>query len=282
MTERASESHWDLRRRVELSGGEIAYEVLGSGPAVVLVHGTPTSSFLWRKVAPALAASFQVHVFDLPGFGLSERHAEQKVSIEAHARTLAELVDHWALERPALVGHDIGGATVLRAHLLEGVACAKLALIDAVVLRPWITPVTRHIREHVEAYETMPKHIWSQVTGAHLRHAVHRPMSEDDFAGHFDQWSGPDGQALWLRNVRQLDERHTAEFEDLLPSISAPTLILWGDRDAWLDPRLSEQVQRRIPGSRRVLVPDAGHFAMEDQPEEVSRLLADFLREPVS
>jgi pimeloyl-ACP methyl ester carboxylesterase len=273
-----SDTHWELQRRVKLRRGEIAYDSFGSGPPVVLVHGTPTSSFLWRKIAPALASTFEVHVFDLLGFGSSERYEEQEVSIEVHAGNLAELVAHLGLERPALAGHDIGGATVLRAHLLEGVRASKLALIDAVVLRPWITPTTRHIRKYLDAYATMPNHIWSQVTAAHLRRAVHREMSDETFVGHFGQWSGPRGQALWLRNLRQFDERHTAEFEDLLPSISIPTLILWGQEDGWLDPKISEEVQRRIPGSQRALIPEAGHFAMEDQPDEVSRLLHNFLR----
>lgn len=270
---------WELRRRVRLSGGEVAYDTFGSGAAVVLVHGTPTSSFLWREVAATLATSFQVYVFDLLGFGSSERYERQEVSIEVHARTLAELVTAWGLQQPALVGHDIGGAAVLRAHLLEGVSASKLALIDAVVLRPWITPTTRHIRKYFEAYQTMPNHIWSQVTAAHLRRAVHRQMSDDVFAGHFDQWSGARGQALWLRNLRQFDERHTAEFEDLLSSIAVPTLILWGEQDGWLDPRISQEVQRRIPGSKRALIAQAGHFAMEDQPDEVARHLRDFLQE---
>ncbi len=104
-------------------------------------------------------------------------------------------------------------------------------------------------------------------------------MSDDVFAGHFNQWSGPRGQALWLRNLRQFDEGHTAEFEDLLSSIAVPTLILWGEQDGWLDPQISEEVQRRIPGSKRALIAQAGHFAMEDQPDEVARHLRDFLQE---
>jgi pimeloyl-ACP methyl ester carboxylesterase len=270
---------WALREAVQLSRGRIAYDVLGSGPPVVLVHGTPTSSFLWRRVAPALAEHFRVHVFDMLGFGASERHEDQEVSIAVHAAVLAELVAHWGLEAPALVGHDIGGATVLRAHLLEGVAVSRLALVDAVVLRPWITPTTQHIRAHLEAYATMPNHIWSQVTAAHLRRAVRREMSEEAFAGHFGQWAGPRGQALWLRNLRQFDEAHTAAFEDRLGAISVPTLVLWGAGDEWLDPAVGEEIERRIPGARRVLIPDAGHFAMEDRPEEVTLALRDFLAE---
>jgi pimeloyl-ACP methyl ester carboxylesterase len=129
VTPQARAAGWALRQRVALRRGEIAYDVFGDGPPVILVHGTPTSSFLWRNVAPALAAHLRVHVYDMLGFGSSERHREQEVSIRVHAQNLAELVRHWGLERPALVGHDIGGAAVLRAHLLEGVAASRLALI---------------------------------------------------------------------------------------------------------------------------------------------------------
>lgn len=275
MSEHAQE--WTLSRRFRTGHGEIAYDVLGSGPPVVLVHGTPASSYLWRQVAPRLAQQHQVYVFDLLGFGSSERHLEQTLGIKVHARVLSELTAHWALDRPALVGHDIGGAVVLRAHLLEGVAVSTLALVDAVALRPWITPASRHIRANLETYATMPNEVFSEVIGAHLRRTVSRPMSEHDYHRLFDQWAGAAGQALWLQNVTQHDEQHTADFEELLPTIAVPTLIVWGAEDQWLDPERSAQLQRRIPGSQRTVVPDAGHFVMEDQPEQVAELLDGFL-----
>jgi pimeloyl-ACP methyl ester carboxylesterase len=68
---------WNLRRRVTLSGGEISYDVLGSGPPLILVHGTPSRSYIWRNVAPRLADRFTLYVFDLLGFGQSERREGQ-------------------------------------------------------------------------------------------------------------------------------------------------------------------------------------------------------------
>jgi pimeloyl-ACP methyl ester carboxylesterase len=65
---------WNLRRRLTLSGGEIACDVLGYGP---LVHGTPSRSYIWRDVALRLADSFTLYVFDLLGFGQSERREGQ-------------------------------------------------------------------------------------------------------------------------------------------------------------------------------------------------------------
>lgn len=120
---------WNLSRRTQTSLGEIAWDRLGEGAPVVLVHGTPTRSLLWRNVAPVLAEHFAVYVYDLLGYGDSERGEDHDVSIAVQGRLLAELVQTWSLDRPALVGHDIGGATVLRSHLLEGVAARWLALV---------------------------------------------------------------------------------------------------------------------------------------------------------
>ena len=77
---------WRLRQRTRISGGEIAFDVFGSGAPVVLVHGTPSRSYIWRNVAAALAERHVVHVFDLLGFGESEKHEGIDASIRpSHA-----------------------------------------------------------------------------------------------------------------------------------------------------------------------------------------------------
>jgi len=187
---------WRLQRRARVAGGEVAYEVLGDGPPVVLVHGTPSRSYIWRGVLPVLSERHAVYVFDLLGFGESEKREGMDMSIPAQSRALAELMELWGLEAPAIVGHDIGGAIVLRAHLLGGVRFERIALIDAVVLKPWITPPTRHMQAHLEAYRTMPNHIFEQAVIAHLRTATARPMEEATFDAVFGQWRGEEGQAL--------------------------------------------------------------------------------------
>jgi pimeloyl-ACP methyl ester carboxylesterase len=270
--------NWRLRQRAEISGGEVAFEVLGDGPPVVLVHGTPSRSYIWRNVVPALAESHAVYLFDLLGFGESEKREGMDMSIPAQSRALAELVELWDLEAPAIAGHDIGGAVVLRTHLLEGVPFDRIALIDAVALRPWITPATRHMQTHLEAYRTMPNHIFEQAVIAHLRTATARPMDETTFDAAFGQWRGEDGQAHYLQNLAQFDERYTAEFEPLLGSMRTPVRIIWGEKDAWLDPAFARRLHALLPNSDLKLIPEAGHFAMEDSPDRVARILEEFLR----
>jgi pimeloyl-ACP methyl ester carboxylesterase len=270
-------SSWTLTKRVAVSHGEIAWDVMGEDRPIVLVHGTPSRSLLWRNIAPVLAERHAVYVFDLLGFGQSERHEAQEVSLRVHGQVLAELVETWGLKAPALVGHDIGGAAVLRAHLLEGTAASRIALIDAVLLRPWMTPTTRHIQAHLDAYRTMPTHIFNEVAAAHLRTATFEPMSPETFAAYFEQWKDERGHRLWLHNVQGFDEQHTLEFESLLGNMTTPTRIIWGEQDAWLDAEISAQIEARLPNADRVLLPNAGHFSPEDQPAEIASTLLDFL-----
>jgi pimeloyl-ACP methyl ester carboxylesterase/formiminotetrahydrofolate cyclodeaminase len=266
---------WRLSQRASLSQGDIAFDTFGQGPPVVLVHGTPSWSYLWRQVVPGLSDRFTVYVFDLLGYGDSEPKG-QDVSIATQARLLTEIIGLWDLEAPAIAGHDIGGAIVLRSHLLDEVRFSRIALIDAVVLRPWITPTTRHMQAHLDVYRTMPTHIYERVAAAHIGTAVHRPMDEATFERYFARWRGKDGQEAYLQKVAQFDEGYTAEFEPLLGSVQAPVRIIWGERDAWLDPAFARRLCELLPNSDLKLIPEAGHFVMEDAPEEATRELRDF------
>jgi pimeloyl-ACP methyl ester carboxylesterase len=259
---------WNLRRRLALSGGEIAYDVLG--------YGTPSRSYIWRDVALRLADRFTVYVFDLLGFGQSERAEGLDVSISGQSRVLAELVKAWELEAPSVAGHDIGGAIALRTHLLEGVFFGCIALVDSVVLRPWITPTTRHVKAHLDVYGTMPARVFEAIVASHLGTATYRPLDQHAFATYLEGWRGESGQRFYLLKDAQLDEEDTAEFEPLLSSIGIPVSIIWGEQDAWLDLELAERLHELIPGSDLLVLPETGHFAMEDSPQEVATALFEF------
>ena len=255
----------------------IAFDVLGEGPDVVLVHGTPSRAAAWRDVAAGLAADHRVFVYDLLGFGASERHIEQDVSIDVHGKVLAELLDAWGLEAPAVVGHDIGGATALRAHLVEGTPFSRLALVDAVVLRPWITPRTREMQRETARYASLPDHRLAGDIEAHLRTATAAPLDDERYRSLFAQWDGAEGQALYLRNIRCLDERDTEPVEERLSTVAVPTTVIWGADDAWLPVELSHRIAARIGAPPPTVIPAAGHFCMLDQPQAVTDALRVFL-----
>jgi pimeloyl-ACP methyl ester carboxylesterase len=268
---------WALSQRFATGVGEIAWDRLGQGPPVVLVHGTPWSSWTWRRVAPRLAERYSVYVFDLLGFGASDRRSGQDVSLAAHGRRLGELFDFWDLERPAVVAHDIGGAVTLRAHLVHRRPMAALALVDVVALGPWGSPFFRLVRDHDAVFEQLPAAIHEGVLRAYVGTAQARPLDRDVEDALVSPWLGPAGQSAFYRQIAQADERHTEEIEPLYSRIAAPTLVVWGEDDRWIPAERGRELARRIPGARLELLPAAGHLVQEDEPEELARLLAAHL-----
>jgi 3-hydroxyisobutyrate dehydrogenase-like beta-hydroxyacid dehydrogenase/pimeloyl-ACP methyl ester carboxylesterase len=264
---------WTLGRRWK----SVAYDLLGSGPPVVLVHGTPSSSYLWRHVARALAPSYAVHLYDLPGYGSSEMSDGQDVSLAAQGRALRALLEHWGLERPTIVAHDFGGATTLRAHLLEQCEFEQIVLLDPVALAPWGSPFFRLVRDNVEVFEHIPAAIHEAIVTAYLRGAFHRPMSEVQLAPYVAPWLGDVGQRAFYRQIQQADQRFTDEIEPLYGEIRAPVHILWGADDAWIPPETAARLQSRIPGSTLRMIESAGHFLQEDAPAPVSEAILEVL-----
>ena len=268
---------WVLRERFATDAGDIAWDRLGDGPPVVMVHGTPWSSWTWRRVAARLAEQFSVYVFDLLGFGASDRRPGQDVSLAGHGARLAALLEFWGLDRPAVVAHDIGGATALRAHLLHHRGVAALALIDVVALAPWGSPFYRLVRDHETVFEQLPAAIHEGVLRAYVGTAQPRPLDRDVEDALIAPWLGPVGQSAFYRQIVHGDQRDTDDIEPLLDQISAPTLIIWGEADPWIPAARGAELSQRIPGARLALLPEAGHLVQEDQLEELTRLLGEHL-----
>ena len=267
---------WRLNRSYESSGGLVAYDVIGSGPPVVLIHGTPFSSRVWRKIVPKLVEKRAVYVFDLIGYGASEKREGQDVSLAAQGRVVAELLDYWGLNEPDVVGHDFGGATALRTHLLEGRDFNSIALIDAVALSPWGSPFYRLVREYVGVFRQIPAYMHEAMVAAYVRDATHVPMSDEELEPYIAPWLGPEGQDAFYRQISQNDQRYTDEMQVLYGEIKRPVLILWGETDKWISPEKGEQLQATIPGSRLHKIPEAAHLAMEDAPGAVAEALEVF------
>ena len=269
---------WQRHERIRVSGGEVAAGVCGSGgSSIVLVHGTPASSFLWRNVVPLLARDHTVYVWDLLGFGDSTLEVGIEPSIARQAQTLSELVQHWDLAAPVLVGHDIGGGTVVRAHLSEQLPVSALILADAAVLGPWNTPFTEHMQDHANAYRTMPNDAFADLISGRLASATSRPMAPEIQASYLEPWAGPAGQGRWVDQVTSIGFHDTEEPVTRLDQIAVPTLVLWGEQDTWLTPAVGDRLAASIPGATRKTIAAAGHFLPEDAPEETADAILSFM-----
>ena len=270
-------TEWTLTQSYTFRGQAVRYAVLGEGPAVVLIHGTPFSSYVWHRIAPYLAKRRQVFVFDLVGYGQSEKREGQDVSLGVQNELLTELLVHWHLDHPDVVAHDFGGTTALRCHLLNGWDYHRLVLIDPVVLAPWGIGFDKHVREHEAVFREMPGDIHQAILAAYIRGALARPLSDEDLTPYVQPWLGKAGQAAFYRQIAQFDQRFTDEIEPRYRDVHCPTLILWGKEDQWLPIDHGRLLSTMIPNARFQPVSGSGHLMQEDAPEAVIAAVDGFL-----
>ncbi|MBN3759142.1 alpha/beta hydrolase [Paraburkholderia sp. Tr-20389] len=262
-------THWMLDQQFMYRDQVVRYRTFGDGPPIVLIHGTPFSSWVWHRIAPHLARDRKVHVYDLLGYGQSERRDGQDVSLGVQNGLLAALLDHWQLNAPDVVAHDFGGATALRAHLIDGCDYASLTLIDPVAVAPWGSPFVRHVREHAAAFEGLPAYIHEAVVNAYIRGSIARTIAADELAPYVAPWLGEVGQPAFYRQIAQMDQRYTDEVESRYSQMRCRTQILWGEQDEWIPIERGRHLASVIPDARFQPVPNAGHLVQEDAPEAI-------------
>ena len=256
-------------QRFDWNGTGIAWDTIGSGPSLVLIHGTPFSSHVWHRIAPELARGHQLYFYDLPGYGQSDKRAGQDVSLGIQNKALAAMLAFWKLERPKVIAHDFGGATALRAHLIDGCDYERLLLIDPVAVRPWGSPFVQHVRQHESAFAGVPDYIQAAILKAYVSGAAARPLSENELEPYVAPWIGPVGQPAFYRQIAQMDQRFTDEVEPLYAKFRCPVALLWGEEDRWIPPQSGHALAALLPDCALTLIPGSGHLMQEDAPEAI-------------
>ncbi len=269
---------WMLPEAYVFDGRTVRYGVCGDGPAVVLVHGTPWSSFNLRHLIEALSQGFTVYYYDLVGYGQSDKTAGD-VSLGIQNKVLDQLLDHWGLENPSIIGHDFGGTTVLRTHLLNGRDFDKIILIDPVAVSPWGSPFFQHVNAHEAAFAGVPDYIHEAIVRAYVKTAAFKPIDDATLDTIVLPWTMPDGKAAFYRQIAQADSGYTDEVQPLYSQISRPVLILWGREDTWIPLEQGEVLHVMIPGSSLHVISDAGHLVIEEQPDQLIEKIRPFLQD---
>ncbi|WP_309147105.1 alpha/beta hydrolase, partial [Curtobacterium sp. MCLR17_034] len=271
---------------VVVDGTTIATRVLEpAGPArgdVVLCHGTPWSSAVWAEVGRALAQDHRVFLWDMPGYGDSDRGPTVDTTLRAQAIRLGALLDRWGLDRPHLVAHDVGGAVALRAHLLHGAEYASLFLWDAVVLDPWGSPFFRLVAEHRDVFDRLPGDLHAALVRQYIDGASARGFSPADLEALARPWAGPEGQVAFSLQIAALTPDDTRVVAELLGSVRCRTRIGWGRQDPWIPLHQAYDLQTALPGHPEVVVlDDVGHLAPWEDPVAVTAALRQWVHRPV-
>ena len=275
----ATAGSWNLPETFTFEGQAVRCGRTGAAtlPPLVLLHGTPFSSVVWRRVAPYFGTLRQVFYFDLLGYGRSEMRPGQDVSLALQGRLFAALLEHWRLVRPDVVAHDFGGCTALRTHLLHGCQYRSLTLIDPVALAPWGSPFVRHVRAHEAAFTGLPPYIHAALVPAYIAGAAHRPLDAESMQLYVEPWLGATGQAAFYRQIAQMEQRYTDEIEPHYGAMRCPVQILWGEEDRWIPLERGRELAARITAATLRPVPGAGHLVQEDAPEAIVAALLGFL-----
>ena len=259
-------------------GRRVEWQRIGSGPPLVLCHGTPWSSWLWRPFAEAIADRFTVHLWDMPGYGASSKDAAHTVGLDVQGEMLVDLIAAWELDGPPhVVAHDIGGAVALRAHAIHGVPLRSLALVDVVALRPWGSPFFRLAAEHEAVFAALPGALHEGLVRAYIAGASAVGLAPEALGALVAPWLGDEGQAAFYHQIAQADEAHTAAFEERLTEVTAPALVVWGEDDAWIPVDRAHRLAAAIPGAELELIPGAGHLVQLDRPAELAAVLERWL-----
>jgi len=266
------------KRKIRTFAGDIAYLRTGQGPPLVLLHGIPSSSYLWRDVIEPLSATFEVLAPDLLGFGDSDKRMDVDLSIAAQARYVVAFMETIGVHQAAVAGHDIGGGVAQLMAVDEPQRVARLILIDSIVDNNWPIPDIARLKEPA----------WDQImVNIDLRRGLRKGLEAgvvtpgrvtDEMV---DEWTRPfqdlGGRRAYLRAARALNNRDLTSRAKHIDEIETPTLILWGANDAFLEPGWAETLHHRLRESTVQIIDPGGHFLPLDRPDAVAEAITRFL-----
>ena len=266
----------------EVDGVHLHYRAVGSGPAVVMIHGYGASMELWRPVQDALAAHHRVIAVDLKGFGWSSRPAGD-YSPSAEAELVWHLLDQLGVDQVSIVGHSWGSSVSLAMVLAQPTRVRRIALYAAYVFDEQLPSFFR----------------WAQVGGiGEVIFSLHYRANAEDRIGLAYHDPRFITQARVDRVLAELDRpgttaaalaaargQHFRAMSQRYRDIAQPTLLLWGDDDRVTPLRFGQRLASIMPNATLTVYPACGHIPMVEARTATTRDLLAFLdgdREPIA
>ena len=264
---------------IEIEGLRVAYREAGQGPAVLLVHGWPTSSFLWRNVVPHLALANRAVAIDLPGFGESDKPVGIRYNFAFFDRVLDEFVAKLGIERLGLAVHDLGGPIGLHWAVDRPERLTKLALLNTLVYPEFSEAVKEFVRACASPDErekiTSPAGLETVIRDGFGDPAR---LGADVLAAMQEPFRTPEARRALAEAGIGIERRGFVHIAHRLPALRMPVRVVYGDRDRLL-PDVAEtmaRVKTDLPQAEVTVLTGRGHFIQEEAPDEVGPLLARF------
>ena len=256
---------------IRANGLEIAYQRVGEGPPLVLVHGAVVDSRMWRPQLAALSDEFTVVAWDEPGAGRSS-DVPADFGLEDYGNCLAALIGALDLGPAHVAGLSWGGTVAQELYRRHPELVATLLLVDTYAGWKGSVPA-EEVRARVEGVRQMlaaADHLFDPTlpglfAGDPPAEVV--PLMEAMAAD-----VRPESMRTSLLVMSEVDQR------DLLPRIAVPTLLIWGELDERSPLGVARQFEDAIPNAKLVVIPGAGHVSNLEQPDVFNDAVREFCR----
>ena len=270
---------------------QLHYREAGRGPLVIMLHGFPEFWYAWRHLMPAVAdAGYRVIAPDMRGYNLSGKpQGASAYAMDTLADDIAALVHHMGERRAHIIGHDWGGAVAWHVAMRHREVIDRLVIVNAPHPRAFAREMRRPkqfwrsrymilfqlprlgeallarndfaILRRILRNDPVNPEAFSDVDIDRYVHALARPWALTSAINYY-------------RAAARFRPRPTHGFSS---RIDAPTLVVWGERDRYLDVRLLDGLERWVPNVTIERLRDVSHWVMSDAPEDLERLVVNFL-----
>ena len=274
------ESHY-----FRLPAGEMHYVDEGNGPPVLMLHGNPTWSYLYRDLIKRLAPKYRCIAPDLLGFGLSDKPKDWSYLPEAHASNVASLIDGLGLDDITLVFQDWGGPIGLSWALSNHGKVSRL-----VVMNSWVWPVDRDPYYRIFSgimggpLGRLLIRRWNFFVRSVMRNAFGDPSKLDPatHSHYLRALDRPEDRTGCLVFPKQIvaSTPWLAGLWGSMPLLrNKPVLIVWGMKDIAFREKELRRWQEAFPRAQTVCLEAVGHFVPEEAPDEFGDAVENFLAE---
>ncbi len=271
---------------LEVDGQRLAYLDEGQGPVLVMVHGNPSWSYLYRHLISSLSKNYRVIVPDHLGCGFSAKPQDHSYRLADHLANLEAVLAHCQVKHCIMLVHDWGGAIGLGWAGNHPERVNGLVLFNTAAFRsqhiPWRIRVCRWPLLGPLLIRGL-----NSFAGAAVHMAVQQKMAPEiarSFIAPYDSWANRIATLRFVQDI-PLASSHPSwstlsKVEENLSKLSnIPMLICWGGKDFCFNDHFYHEWQRRFPQAKCHYFPEAGHYVLEDAGEEIEPLVTAFCRE---
>lgn len=280
-------------KRFDLGKYSLAYRDLdpktesGSRPTILCVHGNPTWSYYYRGVAQRFSGQHRVVIVDHIGCGLSDKPSQSdfEYSLANHQSNLAALIEHLDLQNVVLLAHDWGGAIGLGGIVKCRPRFCGIMLLNTAAFPPpyipWRIAACRIPLLGTLGVRGLNLFARAAITMAMNRNRL-RPAVAKQLLQPYDSWANRVAIDAFVRDI-PMSHRHRTyqtlvDLEQALPALAElPSLLVWGMKDWCFRPECLRRFQSVWPAATAVEIADAGHYVIEDAPQQTLDAIARFL-----